>query len=302
MFVLLSNGRLEFILDEELIGVGKFTLASSNLIVQDFEIVIMNVDVIKLWVLLSDLKENDHFIGIAPAPQFNMEFVVRIPSISDGDSFETTFRFPSSTAPFEEPNVFIETMPDGSTKLYQMEEYSTDISLQNLLLKGKFDKAELLAKRYEKDVDLVWKAKVAAKYVELIASSVEAARLDIFEEIKDILICIQDAQFVCGFGIDSAMPRLDWMKTLIEIGMKRVGECSGSQNGKRLLQIVKKFYTFQQVLPEGRIEEWNAFNSESTSMFLQCVDFLQKVFFLIISAPLFRSISRTFVWLIAPVY
>jgi len=275
--LLLSNGRLEFFRDEEIFfSIGRLKLPSPKHVVQDFQLVIMNADVIKLWVLFSNMEENDHFIGIAAGPRFELEFLVRIPSVAE-DGVETSFKFPACSSALEEPNIFIELGVDGSTKVYRMEEFSTDISLRNLLLKGKFDKAELLANRYAKDMDLVWKAKVAAKYAQLLASKTEAEMDGLFGEVTTILTFIKDSQFVCSFVVESGIRKLNWVNELMEIGMKRVGECSGSSVGKKLLNTVKKFYTFQQVVPEGSIERWNEFNSENTSMFLQCREFLQRV-------------------------
>jgi hypothetical protein len=287
-FALLSNGRLE-ILNDHLFPTGCLVLPKESYIVQDFQLVISNAEIIKIWALFSHVEENDHFIGIFPCPSFKIEFIVRIPTLSE-DGLDTRFKFPNAVNPFDEPTTFIEITPEGSTKVYEMTECSTDISLQNLLINSKFGKAELLAKKYGKDLDLVWKAKLKVKYEELLSSESEKKEL-IFRDIAETVVLIRDAEFICKFCTERGFPKLEWVKQLFAIGIKRVGECSGTEAGRQLLQKRKTLYTFEQVLQSFGIEKWNEFSSDNSSMFAQCQLFLENVSLPVIALTSYKYLS-----------
>ena len=173
-----------------------------------------------------------------------------------------------------------------------MTERSTDISLENLLIRGKFGKAELLARKFGKDLDLVWKAKLKAKYAELLSSQSAENMESIFQEITNTLVLVRDPEFVCGFCTKTGFPKLEWVKELLGIGIKKATQCSGTKNGMLLLQKRKTLYTFDQVLPTSGIDKWNEFSNDNTTMFAQCLLFLENVSF--VSANEFTFLRFTF--------
>lgn len=286
--MLLSNGNLHMLDDENLVHVRKLRLPTLDSFIHDFSLVICNAQMVKLWVIYSN-KDGDggeHVVAIYPSPSFKVpEFTVKIPSLSTA----SVFKFPTQVSLFDEPTSFIEIeiLPKCSfTKIYHMSECSTDISLQNLIEKGRFQKAELLARKYGKNLDIVWKAKVLAKADELLlVFDKDKACQKVFSELLATLKLISDADWICGFIVtEKRIPKIAWLKELLTIGLKKVSECPGSENGQKLLQTRKKLYTFEQVLPNASMIEWNQFNDEKNTMFQQCIWFLDHVILPILQA------------------
>jgi hypothetical protein len=174
LFVLLSNGRLEILLNDVVFVTDRLTLSQESFIVHDFSLVLTSILEVKLWVIYGNGESSgdQNFIGIFGGPSFlTEEFTAKIPkSLDQAGTMHTnlTYLFPSKVTPYEEPFAFLELSSTG-TKVYHMIETSTDATIQKLLSREKFDQAAALAIQYNKDLDVVYKAKARSKFNELLA-------------------------------------------------------------------------------------------------------------------------------------
>jgi len=140
-------------------------------VVHDFSLVMTGESETKLWVIYGDTVGRN-YIGIFGGPSFLVEeFSAKIPRTRNmQNSYEDTkFLFPAKITPYEEPFSFLE-LTEYETKVYHMSETSTDATILKLLSRGKFDDAAALASEYNKDLDVVFKAKARAKMNDLLGA------------------------------------------------------------------------------------------------------------------------------------
>ncbi|CAL8075127.1 unnamed protein product [Orchesella dallaii] len=277
--VLLSDGSLELFLCGCLFPCKSLNLPLESQKVHDFTLVMNNEGRVKLWVLYGSQtsSESDKYVGIFSAPEWSPEFIFKVPTLQNSDTF-SELAFPRNVSPFEEPFTIVE-MSSNNVVMYHMLETSTDITLQKLISRGQYLKAEELALTYDKNLDIVRKAeardllnRITTGYLKMEGQMPDT----LYKNLLSVLRNIKDVEFVCNFHSYAKLPKMKWIKEIIELGTSRVYECSNSTVSNLLLLAVNRLHTFDLVYPNGSIMEWNSMISEDNNMFLQSIKFLEQ--------------------------
>lgn len=146
------------------------TVCPDTSLIHDFTLVRNNnEETVKLWALYSTKSSSkvNYYVGIFGGAFFTSEFSFQLPTLNQAEQ-ASLFQFPKNVNPFEEPSSIIEMGPK-KILLYHILETSTDVTLQKLLSRGKFLEADDLAKKYNKDLDIVRKAEARDKLSKIAA-------------------------------------------------------------------------------------------------------------------------------------
>ncbi|ODM96452.1 Kinetochore-associated protein 1, partial [Orchesella cincta] len=302
LFVLFTDGNLQLFLSGSMFPSNSLNLLSESQRVHDFTLVMNNEGIVKLWVLYGSQPSGcENYVGIFSGTAFCPEFLFKLPLLQNSENY-SELAFPRNVSPFEEPFTIIE-MTANNVQLYHMLETSTDATMQKLISRGQYSKAEELALAYDKDLDIVRKAEARDILNKITTGHLKTegqvpgrdtdykiwSSLGFFSFKKILvwldslyvnLLCvlrsIKDAEFICNFHSHSKLPKIEWIKEIIELGKSRVYECTDHTVSNLLLLAVNRLHTFDLVYPNGTTMEWYSMISDDNNMFLQSIKFLDQ--------------------------